>query len=86
MAAEEEIASTLGKQGVTNIRIISVRKGEERTQTNIYIRTFNQPRTPKEVKIGYCLERAEQYVLAPTSEGASNAKNMHTIRKTVEDE
>ena len=46
---------------VTNIKRISIRKGEEQIQTNIYILIFNQPCTPKEVKIGYCLERAEKY-------------------------
>ena len=55
LAIEDEIASALGKQGVTNIKRISIRKGEERIQTNIL--TFNKPQTPKEVKIGYCLER-----------------------------
>ena len=58
LATEKEIASALGKQGVTNIRI-SIRKGKER------ILTFNQPHTRKEVKISYCLERVEQYILAP---------------------
>ena len=29
LTTEEEIASALGKQGVTNIRRISIRKGEE---------------------------------------------------------
>ena len=63
LATNEEIASTLGKQGVTNTR--RIRKDKERIQTNIYILTFNQPHTPKEVKIGYCLERVEQYIPAP---------------------
>ena len=67
MATEDEIALTLGKHGVTNIKRISIRKGEERIQTNTYILTFNKPQTPKEVKIGYCLERVEQYVPAPLS-------------------
>ena len=53
------------ENGVTNIKRISIRKGEQRIQTNTYILTFNKPRTPKEVKIGYCLERVEQYVQAP---------------------
>ena len=48
-----------GKQGVTNIRRISIRIDEERIETNTYIRTFYQPL--KEVKIGYCLEKVEQY-------------------------
>ena len=64
LAKEEEIASALGKQGVTNIRRISIRKGEERIQTNTYILMFNKPRNPKEVKIGYCFERVEQYIPA----------------------
>ena len=51
LATEEEIASSLGKQGVTNIRRISIRKGKEEIQTNTYILTFNQPHTRKEVKI-----------------------------------
>ena len=64
LATEDEIASALGKQGATNIKKISIRKGEERIQTNTNILTFNKPQTPKEVKIGYCLERVEQYVPA----------------------
>ena len=65
LAREAEIASSLGKQGVTNIKIISIKKGEQRIQTNTDILTFNKPQTPKEMKIGYCLERVEQYVPAP---------------------
>ena len=65
LATEDEIASALGKQGVTNIKRISIRKGEQRIQTNTYILTFNKRQTPKEVKIGYCLERVEQYVPPP---------------------
>ena len=65
LATEDEIASAQGNQGVTNIKRISLRKGEQRIQTNTYILTFNKPQTPKEVKIGYCLERVEQHVPAP---------------------
>ena len=65
LATEDEIASALGKQGVTNIKRISIRKGEERIQTNTYILTFNKPQTPKEMKIGYCLGRVEQYTPVP---------------------
>ena len=57
LATEEVIASALGKHGVTNIRRISIRKDEQRIQTNTYILTLNKPRTPNELKIGYCLER-----------------------------
>ena len=63
-ATEEERASALEKKGVIDIRRISIRKGEERVQTNTYILTFNQPHIPKEVNIGYCFE---QYVPGPLS-------------------
>ena len=56
LATEDEIASALGKQGVTNIKRISIRKGEQWIQTNTYILTFDKPWTSKEVKIGYYLE------------------------------
>ena len=49
LATEEEIASVLGKQQVTNIRI-SIRNGEERIQINTFILAFNQPHTPKEME------------------------------------
>ena len=65
LATEDEIISVLGKQGVTNIKRISIRKGKQRIQTNTYILTFNKPRTQNEVKMGYCLERVEQYVPVP---------------------
>ena len=61
LATEDEI----GKQGVTNIKRIYISKGEQRIQTNTYILTFNKPRTSKELKIGYCLEKVEQRVPTP---------------------
>ena len=56
LTTEVDIASALGKQGVTTIRRISIRKGKEQIQTNTCILTFNQSLTPKEVKICYCLQ------------------------------
>ena len=41
LATEDDIGSALGKQGVTNIKRISINKGEQRIQTNSYILTFN---------------------------------------------
>ena len=64
LTTEEEIASALGKQSVTNKRI-SIRKGEERILTNTYILTFDQPYTPNDVKIGYYLAGVVQYAPAP---------------------
>ena len=63
LATKEEIASALGKQGVTNIKRISIRK-KERIQTNTYFLTFNQPHTSNKVKISYYLEKVEQYISA----------------------
>ena len=37
LATTEEMSAALGKQGVTNIRKIFIRKGEERIQTNFFI-------------------------------------------------
>ena len=47
LATEDEIASALGKHGVTNIKRISIRKCDERIQTNTYILTFNKPQNSK---------------------------------------
>ena len=60
LATEEEISAAPGKQGVTNIRKISIRKSEEQIQINTYIQTFNQPYTLKEVKIGHCPKRVKK--------------------------
>ena len=49
----EKMSAALGKQGVTNIRRITIRKRGEKIETNTYIPTFNQPHISKEVKIGY---------------------------------
>ena len=35
---------------------------KEKILTNTMILTFNQHHTPKEVKVGYCLERVEKFV------------------------
>ena len=65
LAREEEIASAQGNQLVTSIRRISIRKDEGRIQTNTYILIFNHPRTPKEMKISYCLESVLLYIPVP---------------------
>ena len=62
--ATTEMLAALKKQGVTNIRRVSIRKGRKQIETNICILTFNQPHILK-VKIGYCLKRVEQYISAP---------------------
>ena len=56
LATEGEMLIPLGKQGVTHIRRIMIRKGGKKIETNIYILTFNQLHVPMEVKIGYYWE------------------------------
>ena len=65
LATEEEMSAAQGKHRVTNIKWTTIRKGEEKIETNAYILTFNQPQIPKELKLGYCVERVEQCVPAP---------------------
>ena len=80
LATEDKIASALGKQGVTNIERISIRKGEQQIQTNTYILTFNKPQTPNR------LLSWESLAVRPSSPwGASNVKNLDTTEKPVED-
>ena len=76
LATAKEMIAALRKQGVTDIRRIFFRKGEELIQTNIYILTFNQLHTPKDVNIGNYLFRVKTHVPVPWS--ASNAKNVDT--------
>ena len=43
---------------------------------NTYILSFNKPTIPKEVKIGYCLERVQRYIPVPLK--CFNVKDMAT--------
>ena len=49
---------------MTNIKRIIIRKSGEQIETNIYILIFNQLHITK-VKIGYCLQRVQQYIQTP---------------------
>ena len=83
-ATAEKMSAALEKQRVTNIRKISIGKGEEQIQTHIYILTFNQPHIPQGIKIGYCLEKVEKYV--PTLLRCFKCQNMDTTVKLAEDD
>ena len=65
LATAVEMTAAMGKQGATNIIRITLRKGEEQIQTNTYILTFNQLHILKQVEIGYCFQKVEQYVPLP---------------------
>ena len=61
----EEIKTNLNSQGVIDVRRISIRRNSETIETNTYILTFNHPQVPKEIKIGYQIERVNVYVPNP---------------------
>ena len=50
-------------KGKVDYKSITIRRGGEEIQTYTYVLTFNKSVIPKEVKIGYCLKRVEQYIL-----------------------
>lgn len=47
----------LKNQGVTEVKRITTKIEGKIKETNIYIMTFNTPTTPKELKIGYNIEK-----------------------------
>ena len=55
---------SLWKQVITDYERIIIRKGGEEIQTHTYILISNKATIPKEMKIGYCLEKTEQYIPA----------------------
>lgn len=61
----EEIKKQLKNQGVTEVKRITTKIEGKIKETNIYIMTFNTPTTPKELKIGYNIEKMEQYIPNP---------------------
>ena len=60
----EEIKRELKKQRVTDIKRVSIKRGGM-INTNTYIMAFNTPKIPEKIKVGYTLERVEQYVPNP---------------------
>ena len=44
---------------------MTIRLNYETIQTHTYILTFEKPSIPKEIRIGYTIERVEQYIPAP---------------------
>ena len=56
---------TFKKQGIKEYRRVTIRQNDETIQTHTYILTFEKPSIPKEIRIGYTIERVEQYIQAP---------------------
>jgi len=61
----EEIKLNLKKQQVSEVKRITIRKNDQLIDTNTYILTFNTPKPPPKLKIGYMMERVETYIPNP---------------------
>ena len=53
------------KQGIKEYRSVTICRNDETIQTHTYILTFEKPSIPKEIRIGFTIERVEQYIQAP---------------------
>ena len=65
LATPEEIETTFQKQGIKEYRRVTIRRNDETIETHTYILTFEKSSMPKEIRIGYTIERVEQYIQAP---------------------
>ena len=61
----EEIKKEMKKQGVTEVKRVTIKKGGKLIETNTYIMTFDQPKIPEKIKVGYTMERVEQFIPNP---------------------
>ena len=60
-----EIKNELKKQNVIDVKRITIKKQNEIIETNTYILTFNNPKPPLEIKIGYTVVKVETYIPNP---------------------
>ena len=63
--SDEEILDGLSSQNVSQLHRISVVREGERKPTGTFILTFNTPKPPKTLKIGYMQVRVEIYIPNP---------------------
>ena len=54
----------LQKQGVKEYKRITIRRNNEIKHTYTYVLTFDKPEIPKEIRIGYTIEKVEQFIPA----------------------
>ena len=64
LATPDEIETTFKKQKEKGYRRVTIRRNDETIQTHTYILTFKKPSIPKEIRIGYTIERVEHYIPA----------------------
>ena len=50
------------KQGVTEVKRVTIKKEGKLIETNTYIMPFDQPKIPEKIKVGYAMERVEQFI------------------------
>lgn len=65
LATKDEIKNALKKQGVIDHNRIYIKKNGQSIPTRTYVLTFNTPKAPKEIKIGYINEKVEPYIPSP---------------------
>ena len=61
----DEIKKEMKKQGVTEVKRVTIKKEGKLIETNTYIMTFDQPKIPERIKVGYTMERVEQFIPNP---------------------
>ena len=65
LATPEETKTAFKKQEIKEYRRVTIRRNDETIQTHTYILTFEKSLILKEIRIGYTIERVEQYIPAP---------------------
>ena len=63
--SEEEILTELTPQGVSGVRRISFSKEGKRIPTNTLVLTFNNPKLPTTIKVGYLIVKIQVYIPNP---------------------
>ena len=61
----EEIKKELKPQGVTDVKRALIKRDNKIIHKNTYIMTFELPVVPPKIKIGYTMERVEQFIPNP---------------------
>ena len=61
----DEIKTGLKSQGVTDVKRIAIRRDGKTIDTHTYILSFNTPKTPKEIKVGYTVVKVETFIPNP---------------------
>ena len=63
--SETEIKNELSSQGVIDVKRVTIKKGQDRVETNTLFLTFCTPILPQSIKIGYLNVKVEMYIPSP---------------------